>query len=86
MDSLQKVMEQKFGDSVSWCGEDVAKSLEEHGHTVTAKKIQIVIDHCDKIKDSMIEAGWVHIDCIITDVCRRQLNEQDESAQELEND
>lgn len=59
--------EKKFGE-VYWCADDVRSKLEEHDIPATNENIDLVIDKCGKINDSMIEQGWLFIDIVIGDL------------------
>jgi hypothetical protein len=55
-----------FGDA-TWAADDVRKALTERGYSDCKKNVIYVVENCNKINDSMIEAGWTHIECVIDD-------------------
>jgi len=59
--------EKKFGE-VSWCADDVRSKLEENDIPVTDENVDLVIDRCRKINESMVEQGWLYIDIVISDL------------------
>ena len=57
----------RFGE-VSWCAEDVIMKLEENDIPATDENVDLVIDRCRKINESMVEQGWLYIDIVISDL------------------
>jgi len=66
MNLILSLIMQVLGDA-TWAADDVRKALTERGYSDCKKNIIFVVENCNKINDSMIEAGWTHIECVIDD-------------------
>ena len=65
-DSDFAIKKASFGDA-TWAADDIRMALRDRGYSDGMKNVRLVIANCNKINDSMVEAGWNHIECVIDD-------------------
>lgn len=64
LDSDFVIENASFGDA-TWAADDVRKALQDREYSTCLKNVRFVIENCSKIEDTMVDAGWNHIECVI---------------------